>query len=173
VGFQWVFFVSCGSQKISATRWRSNQVSAVWAANARWHPTAIIYTRDGAAPTWSLFAMFQKNVIVVVAGHSHFNSILSWWNMYFVDNFLPLYNKSSFSKQFGPTNDLLENHKKFIVKGMFSNCLACVYKFIFLRCVPNYNNWGLIFHQMIVLIDSRRIMSLSSSSIFGGGPLPL
>jgi hypothetical protein len=66
VGFQWGFFVSCGSQKISATRWRSNQVTAVRAANARWHPTAIICTRDGAAPTWSLFAMFQKNVIVVV-----------------------------------------------------------------------------------------------------------
>jgi hypothetical protein len=66
VGFQWGFFVSCGSQKRSATRWRSNQVSAVRAANARWHPTAIICTRDGAAPTWSLFVMFQKNVIVVV-----------------------------------------------------------------------------------------------------------
>jgi hypothetical protein len=65
VGFQWGFFVSCGSQKISATRWRSNQVTAVRAANACWHPTAIICARDGAAPTWSLFAMFQKNVIVV------------------------------------------------------------------------------------------------------------
>jgi hypothetical protein len=47
-------------------RWRSNQVTAVRAANARWHPTAIICTRDGAAPTWSLFAMFQKKIIVVV-----------------------------------------------------------------------------------------------------------
>jgi hypothetical protein len=43
-----------------------DQVTAVQAANARWHPTAIICTRDGAASTWSLFAMFQKNVIVVV-----------------------------------------------------------------------------------------------------------
>jgi hypothetical protein len=62
VGFQWGFFVSCGSQKISATRWRSNQVTAVQAVNARWHPTAIICTRDGAAPTWSHFAMFQKKI---------------------------------------------------------------------------------------------------------------
>jgi hypothetical protein len=60
VGFQWGFFVSCGSQKKYAIRWRSNQVTAVRAANARWHPTAITCTRDGAAPTWPLFAMFQK-----------------------------------------------------------------------------------------------------------------
>jgi hypothetical protein len=45
---------------------RINQVTAVRAANSRWHPTAIICTRNGAAPTWPLFAMFQKNVIVVV-----------------------------------------------------------------------------------------------------------
>jgi hypothetical protein len=66
VGFEWGFFVSCGSQKIIATRWRSNQVTVVRAVNASWHPTAIICTRDGAATTWSLFAMFQNNVIVVV-----------------------------------------------------------------------------------------------------------
>jgi hypothetical protein len=34
VGFQWRFFVSCDSQKISATRWRWNQVTAFRAANA-------------------------------------------------------------------------------------------------------------------------------------------
>jgi hypothetical protein len=60
VGFQWYFFVLCGSQKRYATRWRSNHVTDVRAANARWHPTAIICTQDGAAPTWSLFAMFKK-----------------------------------------------------------------------------------------------------------------
>jgi hypothetical protein len=62
VGFQRGFFVSCGSQNKSATRWCSNQVTAVRATNARWHPTAITCTRDGAAPTWPLFAMFQKNL---------------------------------------------------------------------------------------------------------------
>jgi hypothetical protein len=41
----------CGSKNISVTRWRSNQVTAV---------RAIICTRDGAATTWSLFAMFQE-----------------------------------------------------------------------------------------------------------------
>jgi hypothetical protein len=63
------FFVSCGSQNKSATRWRSNPVTAVRAANARWHPTAITCTRDRrCCPqlTPSHFAMFQKNVIVVV-----------------------------------------------------------------------------------------------------------
>jgi hypothetical protein len=66
VGFPWGFSVSCGSQKISATRWRSNQVTAVRAAKARWHPMAIFCTRDGAAPTWFLFAMFQNKIIIVV-----------------------------------------------------------------------------------------------------------
>jgi hypothetical protein len=76
------------SRLLSRFRWRarSNQVTAVRAANARWHPTAITCTRDCAAPTWPLFAMFQKNVIVVVgcsAGSVDARarrSITKWWD---------------------------------------------------------------------------------------------
>jgi hypothetical protein len=63
VGFQWGFFVSGGSQNKYVTRWRSNQVTAVRAANARWHPTAITCTRDDAAPTWPLFAMLSLYLV--------------------------------------------------------------------------------------------------------------
>jgi hypothetical protein len=78
VGFQWGFFVSSDSQKIYATRWRSNQVSAVQAANARWHPPDITCTRDGAAPTWPLFSMIQKKIIVVVGCPSGVIKKLIW-----------------------------------------------------------------------------------------------
>jgi hypothetical protein len=62
VGFQWGFFVSCGSQNKSPTRWRSNQVTDVRAANPRWHPTAITCTQDSAAPTWPPFVIFQTKI---------------------------------------------------------------------------------------------------------------